>query len=305
MLIPRTFAFLIAAIPLTGLFNMTRAQDLEPRAYTSAPIGLNFVGVAIGRSSGEVVVDPSLPLTDVHATINSAAVGVGRTFSFFGRTALIFGTFPYARGEVTGTVGEERGRITRSGLADPRIRLSVNLIGGRALTASEFPKVKRPTIMGVSLAVVPPLGQYDRAKLVNLGANRWAFKPEAGLSHAVNRWTFEGYAGVWLFTENGDYYTGSSLRTQDPILAIQGHTSYTIKPRLWLAFDATWYSGGASTIDGIDKGNSQNNSRIGATGSFPLTQHQSIKAAFTKGATTRIGSNFTTVSAAWQFSWFD
>jgi len=285
--------------------RMARAQDLEPRAYTAAPIGLNFVGIGVARSSGDVLVDPSLPVSDVHATVNIAALGAGRTFSFFGRTALFVATFPYARAKATGTLGEEASSITRSGLTDPRLRLSINLAGGKALTVTEFPKAKRPTIVGVSLAVVPPLGQYDRAKLVNLGANRWGFKPEIGMSHLVNNWTFDAYAGIWLFTENHDYYPGPATRTQRPILAVQGHVSYTVKRRLWVAFNATWYSGGTTAVDGVSKSDHQNNSRVGGTVSLPLTQQQSIKAAYTRGATTRIGSDFTTIHVGWQFSWFD
>jgi hypothetical protein len=153
--------------------------------------------------------------------------------------------------------------------------------------------------------VSPPLGQYDPAKLVNLGANRWSFKPEAGISHPINKWTVDGYIGVWLFTTNDAYYTGSSVRTQDPIVAFQGHTSYTFKPRLWVAFDATWYSGGTVALNGTKQGNLQRNTRIGSTLSLPLTQKQSVKIAVTKGATTRAGSDFTTFSGVWQFSWFN
>ena len=105
---------------------------------------------------------------------------------------------------MSGSVGEEARRITRSGLADPRLKLSVNLLGGRALTPQEFARAPRaqPTIVGVSLAVAPPLGQYTGRKLINIGANRWAFKPEVGVSHALGRWTIEGYGGVVLFTTN-------------------------------------------------------------------------------------------------------
>ena len=281
------------------------AQDLEPRAYSASPIGLNFLVVGGGRSSGDVVTDPSLPFTNVNATLNATALGAGRTFNFFGRTALVVASFPYTWGKASGQVGEASASISRSGLADPRIKLSINLIGGRALSASEFEKLKPSTIVGVSVSLVPPLGQYDRHKLVNLGANRWSFKPEAGLSHAVNKWTFEGYVGVWLFTPNNEYFPGSSVRTQQPIVAVQAHTSYTLKPRLWTAFDATWYSGGAKRIDGTTMGGALRNARVGATVSVPLTPQQSLKFTYARGATTRVGANFTTLGAAWQLSWLD
>jgi len=295
----------IVTLGILNLAGTSLAQDLEPRAYTASPIGMNFILVGVGHSTGDVLVDPSAPVQDVNATTNLATVGVGTTFSLFGRTALVTGAFPYAWSRVTGRVGETAAEVTRSGLADPRIKLSINLVGGRALTPSEFSRAKRPTIVGVSLTVSPPLGQYDPAKLVNLGANRWAFKPEAGISHAIDKWTIEGYMGAWLFTANNRYYTGSSIRTQDPIYALQAHTSYTIKPRFWIAFNATWYSGGMTIINGTGTSTVQRNARIGTTLSVPLTQHQAIKGAVSKGAATRIGADFTTVSAAWQYSWFD
>jgi len=281
------------------------AQDLEPRAYAAAPVGANFIVVAGGHSTGGVLTDPSLPVEDVEATVNAATLGAGTTFSLFGRTALVVAAFPYAVAHAAGRVEETTASISRSGLVDPRLKLSVNLVGGRALRPEEFVKTKRPTIVGVSLSVAPPLGQYDPSKLINLGANRWSIKPEMGISRLLNNWTVDGYAGVLLFTTNDQFYTGSSIRTQDPIFALQGHVSYTFKPRLWLAFDGTWYSGGTTSINGVDKQDLIRNSRFGATASFPLFRQQSLKFAFSRGATTRVGANFTTASVAWQFSWLN
>jgi hypothetical protein len=288
---------------LAVVADVAIAQDLEPRAYSAAPIGTHFIVAGWGHSTGDVLVDTAAPVQDVHATTNLATLGGGTTFPLFGRTALLLAAFPYAWSTVSGRIGEDTASVSRSGLADPRIKLSVNFLGGRALKRSEFARAERRTIVGASVTVSPPLGQYDPAKLVNLGANRWSFKPETGFSHAINKWTIDGYAGVWFFTTNDAYYTGSSVRAQDPIYAIQGHTSYTFKPRLWVAFDATWYSGGTAVVNGTRQGNLQRNTRIGSTLSLPLAQQQSVKVSVTKGATTRAGSDFTTVSAVWQFSW--
>ncbi|HKH74692.1 MAG TPA: transporter [Vicinamibacterales bacterium] len=296
--------FLCLGMTVTSM-RTAAAQELDPRAYTAAPIGVNFLVIAGGRSTGGVVVDPSLQIDDVEATIDSVGIGLGRTVDLFGRTALILAVVPYAWGDVSGSVGEESRRVTRSGLADPRVKLSVNLIGGRALTPREFAGAARPTIVGVSLAVAPPLGQYTGAKLINLGANRWAFKPEIGVSHALGRWTIEGYSGVVLFTTNREFYTGASVREQASVVALQAHVSYTLRRQLWAAFDATWYSGGTTTVNGTEKADLQRNSRVGATLSFPVGRRQSIKFSGSTGATTRIGADFHTFGAAWQLTWFD
>jgi hypothetical protein len=301
----RHWHLLLCLTATIGSTRMAAAQELEPRAYAASPVGVNFLVVASVRSTGGVVVDPSLLVEDVEASVTSLGIGVGRTLSVFGHTGLVVAVMPYAWAEASGSVGEQARRITRSGLADPRLKFSVNLVGGRALTPSEFARAARPTIVGVSLTVAPPLGQYTGAKLINLGANRWAFKPEVGVSRAVGRWTIEGYGGVVLFTTNGEFYTGTSVRTQEPVVALQAHVSYTVRRQLWTAFDATWYSGGTTTVNGTRKADLQRNSRVGATLSLPVGRLQSIKFSGSTGATTRIGADFRTFAAAWQLTWFD
>ena len=281
------------------------AQELEPRAYAASPVGLNFLVVAGSRSGGDVLVDPSLPLDDVEATVYSAAIGAGRTMDVLGRTTLVMAVLPYAWLDATGSVAEEARRVARAGLADPRFKVAVNLIGGRALTAREFASGAPRTIVGVSLAVLPPLGHYERSRLINVGANRWAFKPEIGLSQAFSRWTVEAYGGVALFTANDRFYPGALVRRQQPIAALQAHVSYTQRPRLWVAFDATWYSGGTTQVDGVAQADLQRNSRVGATLSVPVSRQQSVKISTSVGATTRIGANFRTIGGAWQIAWLD
>jgi hypothetical protein len=293
--------FLTAAMLPTGA---ALAQDMEPRAYAASPVGVSFLAVIAGHSSGAVLVDPSLPIEDVRASVNSLGVGVGRTFDLFGHTALAVAALPFAWAKATGRVGETTGQASRTGLADPRIKLSLNLVGGRALSVPEFARTQRTTIVGVSLTAIPPLGQYDRSKLVNLGANRWAFKPEIGVSRLISKWTIDGYAGVWFATANDEFYPGAAVRTQRPIVALQAHVSYTARPRLWIAGDGTWYSGGRTTVDGVEKADLQRNSRYGVTVSLPIAGRQSLKISASTGATTRVGSDFRTIAAAWQVSWF-
>jgi hypothetical protein len=280
------------------------AQDLEPRAYSPSPIGTTFVAVSATRSAGGVFTDPSVPITNVEATLGVLGLAAGHTFELFGRQALFFAVVPVAWGDASGDVGEVSGTASRRGLADPRLRLSMILKGSPAMTPAEFAKAPRRTILGVSLTVVPPLGQYDPEKLVNLGTNRWSFKPEIGLSYPAGRWTIDTYGALLLFTSNDEYYPGSSVRRQDPIFAVQSHLSYTFARRYWAAINGTWYSGGRSSVNGVDKEDLQRNTRLGATLSIPVGARQSIKIAYSTGATTRTGADFQTVTAAWQIVYF-
>jgi hypothetical protein len=211
---------------------------------------------------------------------------------------------PYAWGDASGEVGETRGSISRSGFADSTFQINVNLLGGPALSPAEFSKRVPETTVGASLLVTMPTGQYDPNKLINVGTNRWAFRPQIGVLQPLGAWFLECFGSVWLFADNSNYLSGSRL-SQAPIASLQLHASYTFKPRLWLAVDATGYRGGQTTVDGVDKANLQANSRIGMTLSLPLGRSQSVKLAYSDGATTRIGASFRTVSVAWQYSWFD
>jgi Putative MetA-pathway of phenol degradation len=140
--------------------------------------------------------------------------------------------------------------------------------------------------------------------LINLGTNRWAFKPEVGISYPLKKFYLDFYAGAWFFTENSSFYPGESFRTQDPIITFQAHVRYTIRRQMWLAIDSTWYQGGAGYVNGGPPSTSQNNTRVGATFSLPLSKRQSLKLAYAAGATARTGTNFNTITVAWQFAWF-
>ena len=291
-----------AAALLSG--GLAAAQTLEPRAYSANPTGANFALGGYTYQTGSVVFDPTLPITDVSASLNSGALGYVRTFGLFGRSANAGVVVPYVWGSAEGNVGEDRRRITRSGFADLQLRFGANLIGAPAVTPREFAAKPPGTTLGFSLFVSAPSGEYDSTKLVNIGSHRWAFKPELGLSHPAGRWVFELYAGAWFFTENTSFF-GGGTRSQAPIGTIQTHVSYTIRPRMWVAVDGTYYTGGRTTVNGRLNSDLQSNSRIGITAAVPVTRRSSIKVAWSRGARTSIGADFTTYAATYQLLWFD
>src|SRR6476620_7224217 len=110
------------------------AQELEPRAYSANPLGVTFAGLSVLHSSGDVVLEPSSPLTDVSAKVYIGALAFGGTCSFFGRTASAGVGLPVAWAKVSGRIDEDARSVERSGLADARIRFAVNLLGGRAMS---------------------------------------------------------------------------------------------------------------------------------------------------------------------------
>lgn len=295
--------FLHAALLLVAGAGSAAAQELTPRFYAPNPIGGNIVQVAYGRSTGAVLFDPALPFDDVSARINSGSFLYGRTFGLFGRSASAGVALPYVWGTIDGRVEGEFRAVSRSGLGDLRGQLTVNVLGGPALSLREFATHRPKTVAGVSLAFVAPTGQYDPSRLINVGANRWSFKPELGISRTEGRWYLELYAGGWLFGTNRDFF-GGSVREQAPLGTFQVHASHTFKPRVWLAADATYYTGGRTTVDGRSKADLQRNSRVGLTLALPVGAKSGLKVSWARGFTTRIGADFDSVAVAFQTVWF-
>jgi hypothetical protein len=247
--------------------------------------------------------DPTLPIEDVTAAVNTTALGYFQSFDFFGRFANIGLSVPYAWGSMQGLVEGEFDRITRSGLGDPRLRFAFNLVGAPAFKPVDSAKFRQKTNIGLSLSFVAPLGQHDANKLINLGSNRWALKPELGLSHLTGRWLLEAAGGVWLFGAN-DRFLGTSKREQSPVLSVQGHITYNLPKRMWVGFDANFFTGGGTRTDGVESSSpSLRNSRLGVTFSLPIYRRHSFKISYDNGVLTRLGGDFSRLSVGYQFVW--
>jgi len=280
------------------------AQDLDPRAYARVPVNATTLVTGLSYSYGGVVTDPTLPIKNIRADVEAASIGVAHSFSLFKLTSQALIAIPYSWAQVSGEVGNQVERVTRSGFADARVRLSVLIHGAPAVTLHELMQAPRKTVVGVSLSMTLPTGQFFSDKLINLGTHRFSFKPEIALSHPFgSRWLMDVYAGVWFFTKNSSFYPGNSVRTQQPMGTFQAHLSYSIKPLFWVAIDATYYVGGTSSINETYNDDRQANARIGATAVIPVSKSSSIKLSVSRGAIVRIGQNFTTFSIGWQKVW--
>jgi hypothetical protein len=279
--------------------TMAAAQELEPRAYSPAPIGTNFVGLTYAHTSGDVLLDPTIPVQNANVQFNTMAAGYYHSFGLFGRQTTVSLSVPYVWGSGTGLVNGVQASIYRSGLGDPGLRISYNLYGSPALTPEEFKKRKSKTVIGISVVMTAPLGQYDPRLLINIGTNRWSFKPQIGFSRQVHAWTLDLYLGGYFFTENPNFF-GGHVRHQDPIGAAQVHVSYTFRPGMWAAVDGIYYTGGRTTVDGVLNNDLQQNVRVGLTFALPIGHAQALKFQYARGAVTRVGGNFTTVALTYQ-----
>ncbi|WP_429421805.1 transporter [Pseudomonas plecoglossicida] len=289
-----------AAASLVLLAGAAAAEDLEPRSYSNTPVGINFLLMGYSDLDGSVTANPSVPLQDGKIRIKAAVFAFARSLDVWGRSGKFDVVLP--RAHLKGSAlfaGEPRERDV-TGLIDPRFRFSVNLYGAPALSLAEFADYQQDVIIGASLAVTAPLGQYDPGRLVNLGNNRWSFKPELGISKRLGAVTLELAAATTFFTDNDDYF-GRRTASQDPLNQLQGHLIYAFDNGVWVSLDATYLAGGSTSIDGVGNHDYQENTRYGATLTLPINRNHSLKLSASHGAYTRTGSEYDGYAVVWQY----
>jgi hypothetical protein len=289
----------IAGVVVAG---RARAADIEPRSYSNAPVGLNFLIASYAHSEGGLSTDPSSPIQEAKLSIDTALLAYARSLDLWGMSGKLDIIVPYSDLSGSALVNGKPAERNVSGLGDPRFRLSVNFIGAPALSPQEFAGYRQDLIVGASLQVAAPLGQYDPDRLVNLGTNRWFVKPEIGVSKAWGAFTLEFAGAVYLYTTNDDYYVGRTLE-QDPVYSAQAHVIYSFGRGIWAALHGTYDYGGRTTIDGVRDDEVMGNSRIGATLALPVTRNNSIKLYASAGTATRTGSDYNLGGIAWQYRW--
>jgi len=279
------------------------AQSIEPRLYLPAPVRLNLLVSSLGRSNGDVVVDGAVPITNVQATMHNATFVFARTFGLAGRASQVQFIVPYAWGTVRGVVAGQDTSRDLSGLADPQLRVAMNLVGGPARTRAQMAGVRHGTMVGASFSVSPPLGAFDNTKRINVGSHRWSFKPELGLIQPLGGgWALESQAGVWLFGRNSDYLDTLTV-SQDPLWAVQGHVIRLLGRRGWIALDGVLVSGGTTSVNDVELNNFQRSTRIGVTAAWSLGRGHGLRAAASSGVSTRFGGDFDSFSLGYQYSW--
>ena len=292
----------LAACALTGVGLPACAQEIEPREYSNAPVGVNFLIAGYAYTRGGVAFGPSLPITNPNLHTSSAVVAYARALDLWGMSAKFDATVPYTWLSGSADYRGETVQRTVNGFANSAFRLSVNLYGAPALTLKEFADWKQDLIIGASLRVVAPWGQYDDSKLVNIGTNRWSFKPGVGMSKAVGPWTLEVTAAATFYTDNDDFFGGNKLK-QAPIYSLQGHVIYGFRSGIWTSVDATYFTGGRTTVNDVLNSDLQQNWRVGGTLAFPVDRENSIKFYACKGVSARTGDNYDLIGVAWQYRW--
>jgi hypothetical protein len=268
------------------------AQDLTPRAYWPAPKGTRVAVAGYSYVSGDLLLDPSTPITGADSKTHTGVLGYLHTFSLWGRTTNFVAELPYSRGTAKGLVEGDPARRDLSGFGDLGLTLSVNLLGAPTMTPADFQALRadpRP-ILGTSLKVLAPTGRYDADRLVNVGANRWAARLELGTIIPLKpKWLLELHAGTWFLGDDGDHLAGR--REQDPVFEAQLHLVRRFNPGLWASLDVNYFTGGRQTVGGEEQDTTQDNSRIGATVAVPFGGRHAVKLGYFTGLRTELGSD--------------
>jgi len=269
------------------------SQELTPRAYWPAPKGTKVAVLGYSHVQGDVLFDPSIPLYGVDSNIRTSILAYLQTFSLRGRTANVLVELPYSWGSTKGVVGDTPARRDFAGFNDFGATLSVNLLGAPTMTPEGFRALRADPhpILGASLKILAPTGQYNPDRLINVGANRWAAKLELGSIIPLHRkWLLELAAGVWFFTDDDEFLPGK--REQEPIYAFQTHLVHRFKPGFWASLDVNYFVGGRQTIGGNELVDVQHNSKIGGLIVIPFKGRHAVKFGYFVGVRTKYGSDF-------------
>jgi hypothetical protein len=291
-----------AVIMILFVAVQAHAGEIEPRAYVNTPVGINFLLAGYAYSDGGLSTSASSPIKDAKLTMNTGVLAYARTLDVWGKSGKCDVILPYSQLSGSAMVAGQPRERKVSGFNDPLFRFSVNFFGAPALSLQEFANYQQDLLIGASVQVSAPLGQYDKDKLVNLGNNRWFVKPDMGISKAWGALTLELSTGVFFFTNNDNYFGGKTLK-QDPLSTTQVHATYNLGRGVWAALSWAYDYGGRTTIDGVRSDDSHSNSRLGATLALPVNRNNSIKLFGSTSLHTKAGTGFDLVGIVWQFRW--
>jgi hypothetical protein len=295
--------FVCLTLAVLGMAQLGRAQFTDPRNYENTPVGINQLELAYSYAHSNASIDTSLLVAGAKLNLNEGMIDYTRYFGLLHHLAWIKGSFPVAGlgGSVEGTSLHS----SISGGGDSNYEMAVLLKGGPALSADEFANYKPTTTVGVSLGVTAPTGQYDPNRVLNLGADRWAFKPEIGVSHPFGpeqKWVADVYGNAEFYTDNTSYH-GTQILSQDPLPGLEGHISYSFRESLWASLDTRYSSRGDTFLNHVYQNDRQQNLTLGSELHLSLNSRNSLVFVFAKAVVHHNGPTLTGFTVRYDYSW--
>jgi hypothetical protein len=282
--------------------NSVYSQELEPRALTNIPVGMNFVVAGYAYSQGNLLFDPALPLDSTNAKLHTFVAAYVRSINFFGLAGKIDILAPFGIGDWTGLYTGIDTATSRTGFADLRIRLSFNFLGAPALKAEDFAAYRADNVSGFGLQIIAPTGQYYPERLINLGTNRWALKPQLGYAWNYEKWIWEAYLAAWFYTKNDNFWGGNELRLK-PLYALKLHGIRKLNKGKWLAFNMGYALGAQGYVNDELKDNRISTMRIMAAYAMPLGKNHILRFDAISGIRFEKGPDFNSLGIIYQYRW--
>jgi hypothetical protein len=247
-----------------------------------------------------------LRIDEVEMEMDTWAFKYIRTLEVLEKSARIEFAQAFQEGRWTGLVDGVPSSIKRSGFSDTFLRVAINLCGSPPLEGKEYAAyragVEAETIVGMALAVQLPTGDYMDDKLINLGSNRFTFRPQLGVVHARGKWSMEVTGSAWIFTDNDEFYNGNELE-QDPLYTVQGHLVRSFSTGVWAGASVGYGYGAESTVNGVNKGDRKGNLVWALSVGAPMSRQLAVKVSYV-GTRTQESVGFDSDSLVVGFSAF-
>lgn len=290
-------------VALAGATGLACAQFTDPRNYENFPVGVNQIELAYDYVRADQSLDPAIVIEGAHLNLNQWTITYTRYFGLFGKTAWIAPGLPFATldGAVSGT--NASGSV--GGVGDSGYEFAWLVKGAPALTPAQFIDYKPKTVVGVTLSVTAPTGLYRADKILNLGSDRWSFRPEIGWTHPFGReqkWAVDAYANSYFYTDNASY-RGAEILRQGPLPAFEGHLSYAFRESVMGSLDARYSFRGDTSVNDVGQNDSQKNFILGSEWIVALNGKNQLTFIFAKALVHVNGPAATGMSARYDYYW--
>ena len=295
--------FVCCALAILCSPHQARAQFTDAHTYDNTPVGINQLELSYAYVHAHASIDTSLVIAGAKFNLNQGIIVYTRYFGLFHRLTWVEAGVPVAGlgGSITGTNIHD----STTGAGDSSYQVGMLLKGGPALSVSQFEDYEPTTTLGVSLTVTAPTGLYHPNKILNLGSDRWSFKPEIALSHPFGpgqKWQLDAYASAYFYTDNTSYHGREVLR-QQPLPGLEGHLSYSFNDSLWASLDTRYSFRGPTLVNGVDQNNAQRNFILGSEVHVSVNSRNSLLFEFAKALVHQNGPALVGFSLKYDYIW--
>jgi hypothetical protein len=296
---------LLVSLALAYFCTLSKAsaQFNDARAYNNTPIGVSQLELDYTYVRSNASLDPSLAIAGANLNLNQGTIGYTHYFGVFHRLAWAEAAVPLAG--LDGSIAGTNVHSSIAGAGDSSYQIAMLLKGGHALSISQFDNYEPVSTLGFSLTITAPTGSYNANKILNLGSDRWSFKPELAFSLPIGpdqKWEFDAYGNISFYTDNTSY-RGRTILRQQPLPGLEGHISYSFNDRVWLSLDTRYSFRGTTSLDGVAQNNPQQNFIVGSELNISLSPQNSLTFEFAKAIVHQNGPTATGFSIKYDYTW--